>query len=203
MKTDAAEAFSAILALPEGLERTAALVEWFQNLYAPAARPILVGGAAAEIFSKSAYTTGDFDFVGELPPEVIRNLEEVGFTLQGRSWIHEEGQVFIELPGLQLMPGEEALWTRVGGRMIFVLSPEDTLVDRLAAWQFWKSSPDGVAAFWIWQNFADSLDLERLEQAVERSQVKPALTKLREFVESLGGGEPEAEEVELWAKTKF
>ena len=59
--------FETILALPEGIERTAALAAWFQSLFSPGAEvPILVGGAAVEIYSGGAYTSGDLDFVGEV-----------------------------------------------------------------------------------------------------------------------------------------
>lgn len=191
-----------ILALPEGLEKTVALVAWFQGIYPPGAGvPVLVGGAAAEILSGGAYTTGDLDFVGEIPPEVAGRLEEAGFSRQGRYWLHEKGQVFVELPASGLGPGERAVSLQVCDRTLLMLSPEDVLVDRLAAWQFWSSQVDGVAAFWIWQSHGERLDLKYLQVTTEHKGLIAALGRLQLFSEQLAGRSPEPEELFSWART--
>ena len=46
------------LQLSEGPRRTAAVVAWIQSLYA-SSPPVLVGGAAVELYTGGAYTTGD------------------------------------------------------------------------------------------------------------------------------------------------
>jgi hypothetical protein len=190
-----------ILSLPEGIEKTAALAAWFQGIYPPAAGvPVLVGGAAVEILSGGAYTTGDLDFVGVVPPEVARRLEAAGFSRQGRHWVHEEGQVFVELPGAGLDPDERAVFTQVAGWTVLILSPEDVLVDRLAAWQFWKSPMDAVAAFWVWQSMVGRLDTSHLRAAAERKGVEPALKRLRELTEKVAGRTPDTEELFAWAR---
>jgi hypothetical protein len=104
---------------------------------------------------------------------VARRLEAAGFSRQGRHWVHEEGQVFVELPGAGLDPDERAVFTQVAGWMVLILSPEDILVDRLAAWQFWKSPMDAVAAFWVWQSMGSRVDTSRLRAAAERKGVEP------------------------------
>ena len=69
--------FEMILALPEGPERTTVIVEWIQSLYADDDRvPVFVGGAAVEILTGGAYTTGDLDFVGSVPAVVGTVLKE-------------------------------------------------------------------------------------------------------------------------------
>lgn len=65
-----------LLTLPEGPTRTAAVVEWVQHLFAPGARPPLVGGAAVELLTGGAYTTGDIDLVGEADDAVAKRLLE-------------------------------------------------------------------------------------------------------------------------------
>jgi hypothetical protein len=196
--------FEAIRALPEGHRKTVALAAWFQGLFPPPGDPpVLVGGAAAEIFSGGAYTTGDLDFVGEVSPTVGRILEGAGFVRHGRHWVHEAAEVFIELPGSRLEPSERAVPVRAEGYTVLVLSPEDVLVDRLAAWQFWRSPIDGIASFWIWRNLVRDADLQRLEAAASRRQVQAGLASLRTFAAALGARAPDEEELTRWAKTTF
>jgi hypothetical protein len=85
--------FATILELPEGPERTLALVAWFQALYESQPAPILVGGGAVELYTGGAYQTGDLDFVGSVPAKVAAELEEAGFRKQAHHWLHEDGEV--------------------------------------------------------------------------------------------------------------
>jgi hypothetical protein len=153
-----------------------------------------------EIYSGGTYSTGDLDFVGTVTPEVARLLEAVGFERQGRHWIHEASQVFLEFPGSQLDPPELAVRVQVGPWQVLALSPEDVLIDRLAAWQFWRSPLDGVTAFHLWQKLGDSLDSTRLEMAAESRGVRQALDSLKEFASGFENQEPAPEELSEWAK---
>jgi hypothetical protein len=187
-----------VLDLPEGIERTAALTAWFQGLFPAGAEvPILVGGAAVEIYSGGAFTSGDLDFVGAISGKVAKLLEGAGFRQQGRHWIRDQGQVFLELPGSALEFPAQAIQSWIGSWEIRILSPEDVLVDRLASWQFWQSKADGVAAFQMFQRMAGSLDEARLEAAAQHSRVTPALERLRSLSGQLAGKTP-TEEMLTW-----
>src|SRR5262245_18070190 len=142
------KALERALRLPEGVKQTAAVAAWIQSLYA-SAPPILVGGAAVELYSGGAYTTGDLDFVGMVTPEVARELEKNGFRREGRHWIHDERQLFVEFPGTAIDSGATTARIEVDGTPVLTLSPEDMIADRLAAWQFWNSATDGASAFLI------------------------------------------------------
>jgi hypothetical protein len=137
--------FEEILIQDEGPGRTAALVAWIQNLFEGAA-PVLVGGAAVELYTGGAYTTGDIDRVGSVSIHVAQKLEGAGFERHGRHWIHESAQIFVEFPGESLGPTEEDTWIEVEGHRIRAISVEDLLVDRLGAWEYWQSAIDGVNA---------------------------------------------------------
>ncbi len=160
----------------------------------------MVGGGAVELYSGGTYVTGDLDIVGQLSPQVQVRLREAGFARTGRHWIHEESQTFIEVCGSHLAPGEEATLVELGGSRVVVLSPEDTLVDRLAAWQFWKSPADGINAFHLWWNVRVKLQAHRLEMAASCRGVSLALERLLAFGERSRVLIVAWEEIERWAK---
>jgi hypothetical protein len=189
-----------IFQLDEGPDRTAALVAWVQGLYEEdSATPVLVGGAAVELYTRGAYTTGDVDLVGSVTPSVARALEEAGFKRRGRHWIHEPAQAFIEFPGSTLGADEEPSWLEIGGRRVRIISAEDLLIDRLGAWEYWQSSVDGVNALLLWRARSQHLDVDRVEKRIEQTGWHKAWKSLLEFVSRWGREDPAAETIEEWA----
>lgn len=191
---------SGILELAEGLERTAALAEWVQALYEDDL-PVLVGGAAVELYSGGSYTSGDLDFVGEVPRTVAARLRGAGFEKRGRHWIHEGG-VFVEFPASSLEPHERVTTLRSAGHHVLTLSPEDVLVDRLTHWQIWGSTIDALNAWTLWRLWSEELDRERLDAASRARKVTPALGSLERFAASLAGSDPGEEDLERWASQR-
>ena len=181
--------------LPEGPERTAAVAAWIQSLYS-SKPPILVGGAAVELYTGGAYTTGDLDFVGGVPPDVAAALDEAGFRREGRHWIHERAEIFVEFSGNAIQPHERIVSVKVGQATVLTLSPEDMIVDRLAAWQFWKSATDGASAFLIWRAQAKRLDRSRVDDLARKRGVQKGLERLKELVRKK---DVESQELERWA----
>lgn len=189
-----------ILTLEEGPSRIAALVAWLQDLFDDdEGVPILVGGAAVELYTGGAYTTGDVDLVGSVTPGVACELEEAGFERHGRHWIHEKAQIFVEFPGAALGEGEAASWSELEGRRLRIISVEDLLVDRLGAWEYWRSPVDGVNALLVWLAQMERIDIERLERRVAEAGWQKAWRSLLQFDERWDAGEPPTEEVEKWA----
>ena len=107
------------------------------------APPILVGGAAVELYSGSAIATGDFDVVTAREDVFEAALREHGFVRPRgagaltRGWIHEDLKLGFEIVGTSLLDGK-AERDRV--RMIAVsdtaqfavISVEDLIADRMA-----------------------------------------------------------------------
>ena len=190
-----------ILSQPDGPDKTAALVAWVQGLYEDESSvPVLVGGAAVELLTGGACTTGDLGFVGRVPETVAGRLRAAGFETQGRHWIHPRGQLFIEFPGSELDPLEESVDLEIAGWRLLVLAPEAVLVDRLAAWEHWHSSTDGVNAFLVLRAVGDKLDWQQLESLARRREVGRALDRLCDFATRLGDSEPSLAELEQWAR---
>jgi len=195
------ETFLKAVALDEGPTRVAALASWLQSLVpAAAGKPVLVGGGAVELYSGGAYRTGDLDFVGDLGEEGRRQLEAVGFRRQGRYWIDEEHQIFVEFPSSHLEAGESAAVIEVGEYSVVIIGLEELIVDRLAAWQFWDSEVDAVNAVRLRLGSAADPDPARLRELAKASRVTSALDALERFAERLGDRDPTAQELEEWTR---
>jgi len=185
------------LRLDSGPERTAAVVAWFQGLFA-SEPPVLVGGAAVELYTGGAYRTGDLDFVGRIPGEVSRVLAGAGFRKRGRHWIHEKAQVLIELPSAEFDRIVRIDAIRIGEWTVVLLSPEDVLVDRLAAWKLWRVPVEGINAYLLYRARGRAMDARRLEGAAAVEGVADELDSLRRF----GDRDREPREIEAWAATE-
>lgn len=194
--------FKELLTVEEGAGRTAALVAWLQGLFEEdSGVPILVGGAAVELYTLGAYTTGDLDFVGSITPSVACALESAGFERHGRHWIHEAAQVFIEFPGEILGPNEEAIWRDLQGHILRIISLEDLLVDRLGCWEHWQSAVDGANALILWRAHQRHMDVGRVEDRVVTDGWTKAWKSLLQFAGRWEMVDPPREEVEKWANS--
>jgi len=195
---DTARRFASACRLPEGAARTAAIAAWVQSLY-DSKPPVLVGGAAVELYTRGAYTTGDFDFVGGVPDEVGKRLQEVGFRREGRHWVQAKEQLFVEFPGGAVQEHERTARIEVDGTSVLTLSPEDLIVDRLAAWQFWRSTTDGASAYLLLKAQEGNVDRRRLAKLADRRQVERALSRLVDFAGRAGSPSSSAAALEKWA----
>lgn len=189
-----------ILEMPAGPGKTAALAEWVQKLFGPEDPiPVLVGGSALELFTGGAYVTGDLDFVGKVPAHVRDVLAASGFIRKGRHWIHGKGRIFLEFPSSALGANETAQYRHFHNHSVFVISPEDLLVDRLSAWVHWDSGLDGVNAFLLYRALADQLDRKRLKKNCLEAEVSGALAAVRALFRRHGGEIPDGEVMRKWA----
>jgi hypothetical protein len=164
--------------------------------------PVLVGGGAVDLYAGGAYVTGDLDFAGDVPPEVAERLQTEDFAREGRHWVHEAAEVFLEFPSSGLDPDERAERLTVGEVTVVVLGPEEVIVDRLAAWKHWRSEIDGVNALQVWRAREAELDRERLERLARKRDVSDRLSSLSRFAAGLADRDPTAEETATWARSQ-
>ena len=82
---------------------------------------------------------------------------------------------------------------------MLALSPEDMIVDRLAAWQFWRSTTDGASALLVWRAQEKRLDRTRLAALADIRGVQSALARLVDFAQEVGERRVSGEELETWA----
>lgn len=106
-------------------------------------RPVLVGGAAAELWSTSAVTTGDFDICTPSQPELEEEMQRAGFVRPSgpgtllKGWIHPDLQLGFEIVAEVPMdgniePNRLRLVQPIGEAALFrVISVEDLIADRM------------------------------------------------------------------------
>ena len=106
---------------------------------------VLSGGACIVIYTNNKYVSYDLDFV--LVSYVSRKkiktvLETLGFKEEGRHFTHENTPFFVEFlappPSIGEEPVKEIAEIKKGKRILKLLSPTDSVKDRLAAFYHWN-----------------------------------------------------------------
>lgn len=106
---------------------------------------VLTGGSVVTIFSRDAYVSLDLDFIiqGYVAPKHLKKaMAEIGFQEQNRYFTHPDTALFVEFPAGPLSVGDEPIQeirslTYPTGTLR-IISPTDSVKDRLAAWYHWK-----------------------------------------------------------------
>lgn len=109
------------LRLPEGPRRTAALAQWFQGLYEEGSAPVLVGGAAVQLYTHIDRPLDDLDFIGDVPPAVAEKLRRVGFREIGRRWILDSDGVVLDIAAPRLPPGSVCVNLQIDDIRVLVI----------------------------------------------------------------------------------
>jgi hypothetical protein len=106
---------------------------------------VLSGGGAATIYTTSKYVTHDLDMVimGIPKRRYIREvMEKLGFQYVGRQFTHPETNLFVEFPPGPLSIGDEPVGRinemKLATGLLRVLSPTDSVKDRLSAYYHWN-----------------------------------------------------------------
>ena len=146
------------------------------------ARPIVVGGHAAEFYTMGTYVTGDIDLICADRKALGELLESWGFRREGRTWSDTDLDLYVESPSEALAPEMDAgrvVEVEVGGLTVCILALEDLIIDRLNAYVHWTSAEDGVWAQRLMKRHADSIDWAYLRKRAREEGVAEALTRLR------------------------
>ncbi len=124
-----------------GIKQLAALIS--EKLRERGIDTILVGGACVSIYTKNRYLSFDLDFVTHATlKEVATALADIGFKRESsRHFIRSGCPFFIEFVappaaiGNEPIKNEARLKTRLG--TVVMLTPTDSVKDRLAAFYHW------------------------------------------------------------------
>lgn len=142
-------------------------------------RPILVGGAAVELYTLGGYATADIDVVMPSVPKVDDLMSRLGFQKEGRFWVRKDLQLFIEAPSDTLAGDyDRVIEVDINGKPVYVIGVEDLIIDRLNAYVHWRSEEDGRWARRLLSTQTQSLDLEYLKARASQEGTTEALSAM-------------------------
>jgi hypothetical protein len=129
---------------------------------------VLVGGAVVAIYTEGLYRSGDLDMV---PDDMGRSrlpeaLAKIGFQpTQSRYFKHPEcTHLYLEFPRGPVEIGEQypviPAEIELEGRTLRLLSPTDSVKDRLAGYIHWKSRANFDQALLICRRQRDRVNLQ-------------------------------------------
>lgn len=133
-------------------------------------KPIIVGGFAVEIYSRSEYTTVDIDLVFARRDIADQYLQQLGFIRSGRHWYHENLGVSVEIPGdmLDLADPDKVIKLNLPDQnSVYVIGIEDIILDRLRACVHWSSTADCEWGLRLFLLHTARLDMDYMERKAD------------------------------------
>lgn len=135
-------------------------------------RSVLVGGAVVAIYTEGLYRSGDLDMVPDDQGRVrlAESLAKIGFEQsKSRYFKHPEcPHLFLEFPRGPVEIGEQypviPAEVVVEGRTLRLLSPTDSVKDRLAGYIHWKSRANFDQALLICRRQPSRVDLDSVRR---------------------------------------
>lgn len=129
---------------------------------------VLSGGASVSIYSDHKYVSKDLDFIGRYSidhKKVESAMLEIGFEKQGRYYHHPETPFFAEFisgpPTVGQDPISEIHEVELGTGIVRVISPTDSVKDRLAAFYHWGDKQSLEQALLI--SKSNAIDIKNVE----------------------------------------
>ena len=134
---------------------------------------VLTGGAVVSIYTENKYMSYDADFISPTDHKTINSvMQELGFEQHGKDFRHKNTDFFVEFPSGPLAIGDELVQAvsqlEFNGNKLKLLSPTQSVMDRLSAYFHWN-------------------DLQCLDQAIWIAEMQPVrISKIREWAKREG-----------------
>jgi hypothetical protein len=100
---------------------------------------VLSGGGSVAIYTDQLYVSKDLDFIAQYSlnmPKIRSAMNDLGFDQKGKFFQHPQTSIFVEFlpgpPSVGQEPIEEILEVRLETGVIRIISPTDSVKDRLA-----------------------------------------------------------------------
>lgn len=148
---------------------------------------VLTGGAVVCIYTNNKYMSHDADFISlDDHRKITSTMEELGFKKVGKEFKHPNSDFFVEFPagplaiGNQLVKAESELIFK--GKKLKLLSPTQSVMDRLAAYFHWNDLQSLDQAVWIAQEHPIKMRIIK-QWALDEGEE----TKFKTFLEKMKG----------------
>lgn len=131
-------------------------------------KTVLSGGSCVEIYSQGRYTSDDIDLIDRFNgghTKIKNVMFQLGFKEHNRYFIHDGTRYFIEFPRGPLGVGDAPV-NEIASRenetgILRLLTPNDCIKDRLAAYYHWDDSQSLEQAIWVAQQ--NEFDIDSIE----------------------------------------
>lgn len=115
---------------------------------------VLTGGAVVSIYTDNKYESFDIDFISNSEhARIAKILLAAGFKEQGKNFSHPDTNYFVEFPPGPLSVGRQQIAAEgsieIKGNKLKLLSPTQSVMDRLAAFFFWNDKQALDQALWV------------------------------------------------------
>jgi hypothetical protein len=155
---------------PIGEMEVGELAAWIcEHLHKQGFDPVLTGGSVVTIYSSNKYVSLDLDFVerrGLRTSRLQEAMARLGFRSEGRYFSHPETVYSVEFPPGPLSVGDEPITDirdmKFATGTLRIISPTESVKDRLAAWYHWKDRQGLEQAVLVAE--AQDIDIEEVER---------------------------------------
>ena len=130
---------------------------------------VLSGGACVAIYSDYKYVSKDLDFIGRYlldHKKISLAMKEMGFNKKGKYYFHPDSQFFVEFISGPLSIGEDPVKDirelEFSTGIVRIISPTESIKDRLAAYFHWNDLQSLDQAILIANN--QEFDIKNIEE---------------------------------------
>lgn len=146
---------------------------------------VLTGGACVSIYTENRYQSFDLDFVnidGVVLSRISSLLKEIGFEEKARIFVSDKAKFSVDILNPPLSVGRQQIKIvnniEVDKMTLKLLTPTDSVKDRLAAFYFWNDRQAFEQAKLI--QAYNEVDLEEIRKW---SEIEGELDKFNYFIE--------------------
>lgn len=139
---------------------------------------VLVGGACVSIYTNNRHESKDLDFISpDSVDDISRSLAKIGFQRRHRYFVHSNSEFYVEFPTGPIAIGHEEPVKpegelKIGTTVIKMLSPTQSVMDRLSSFFHFGDRRSLIHAIWICEQQPVSLAKIKTWAKKERSPEK-------------------------------
>ncbi|MFQ6136880.1 MAG: hypothetical protein ACE5PM_06840 [Candidatus Hydrothermarchaeales archaeon] len=153
-------------------------------------KPVIIGGAAVEFYTRDWYSTFDIDLaVNPGDSEIVDNvLQDLGFERTGRAWSRVDIGIEIEMPGrLKSLREDKIIEADTGVGKAYIAGVDDIIVDRILAAKHWDSTQDEEQVIEIAIGNYNDIEWGYIEEKCKEDQAEDKFVEIKKRIEDEKG----------------